>query len=104
MAPVLFEDRQVALRRQLAVQFPARDVLAAGHEVEDVVGEELEPLFELALVEQPRFADAVSSSHSACRGVSATAWAAGDAAAPGKRFFVFIARRRLSRLPIESTS
>jgi hypothetical protein len=35
------------------VRLPARDVLAAGHEVEDIVGGEIEPLLELALVEQP---------------------------------------------------
>src|SRR5713101_7535910 len=57
MAPVLFEDRQISERRQLAVRFPARDVFAAGHEVEDIVGEELEPLLELALVEQPSLPD-----------------------------------------------
>ena len=57
IALVLLEDRQVAERRQLAVRLPARDVLAAGHEVEDIVGEEIEPLLELALVEQPSLAD-----------------------------------------------
>jgi hypothetical protein len=48
IAPVLFEDRQISERRQLAVQFPARDVLATRHEVEDIVGKEIEPLLELA--------------------------------------------------------
>src|SRR6266478_2502496 len=57
IALVLLEDRQISERRQLAVRFPARDVLAAGHEVEDIVGEEIEPLLELALVEQPSFPD-----------------------------------------------
>ena len=51
------EDRQVTERCQLAMGLPARDVLAAGHEVEDVVGEEVEPLLELPLVEQPGLAD-----------------------------------------------
>jgi hypothetical protein len=47
-APVLFEDRQISERRQLAVQFPSQDILATWHEVEDIVGKEIEPLFELA--------------------------------------------------------
>jgi hypothetical protein len=47
MAPVLLKDRQIAERRQLAVRFPARDILAAGHELENIVGEEIEPLLEL---------------------------------------------------------
>jgi len=57
IALILFEDRQIAERRQLAVQFPARHVLAARHEIEHVVGEEVEPLLVFALVEQPRLAD-----------------------------------------------
>jgi hypothetical protein len=48
IAPVLFEDRQISERRQLAVQFPSRDVVATRHEVEDIVGKEIEPLLELA--------------------------------------------------------
>jgi hypothetical protein len=54
---VLLENRQIAERRQLAVRFQARDVLAAGNEVERIRGQEIEPLLELALVEQPRLAD-----------------------------------------------
>ena len=57
IALVLFEDRQIAERRQLAVRLPARHVLAARHEVDDIVGEEIEPLPELALVEQPSLPD-----------------------------------------------
>jgi len=48
IALVLLEDRQISERRQLAVQFPSRDVLATRHEVEDIVGKEIEPLLELA--------------------------------------------------------
>src|SRR6266446_2280200 len=57
IALILLEDRQISERRQLAVRFPARDVLAARHEVEDIVGEEFEPLREPALVEQPSLTD-----------------------------------------------
>ena len=57
IALVLLEDRQIAERRQLAVQLSARDIFAARHEIEDIVGEELDPLLELALVEQPSLAD-----------------------------------------------
>ena len=57
IALVLLEDRQIDEWRQFAVQLPARDVLAAGHEVEDILGEEIEPFLEPALVEQPSLAD-----------------------------------------------
>src|SRR6516162_11294429 len=51
IAPVLLEDRQIAEWRQFALRFAAQDILAARHGVEYIVGEEIEPLLELALVE-----------------------------------------------------
>ena len=57
IAFILFEDCQVAQRRHLAVQFAPQHILAARHEVEDVVGEEVEPVLEFALVQEPGLAD-----------------------------------------------
>jgi hypothetical protein len=48
IARILIEDRHTPERRRLAVQFPSRDVPATRHEVEDIVGKEIEPLLDLA--------------------------------------------------------
>jgi hypothetical protein len=84
---VLLDNRQIAERCQLAVRLPPRDVLAAGHEIEDIVGEEIEPLLEPALVEQPGLADVdcISSSQSVRCAVSDAVGGLGWEAAGGRR-------------------
>ena len=54
---VVLEYRQVSDRRQLALSLVAVDVQTAWHEIEHVLGEQVQPLAEAALVQHPCFAD-----------------------------------------------
>ena len=56
VALVFLEDCEIAERGEFALGFAVGDVLAAGHEVKHVVGEEIEPGAEFALVQQPGLA------------------------------------------------